>query len=122
MDLFREIALVFLEDRPNQLARIDSAIQSSDAEALRSSAHSLKGAVGNFGADAARKNALLLEEIGKEGRLEDAVAVYDELKNNVKQLDTFLFSSKLSLMVSMPLRPSSSVWRRTSRSPATSRA
>ncbi len=90
MDLFREIAAVFLDDCPTQLARIESAIANSDAEALRSSAHSLKGAVGNFGADAAREKALLLEEFGKEGRLEEVPAVHEELKKAVEQLVTAL--------------------------------
>ena len=90
MDLFREIAEVFLDDCPNQLARIESAIEKGDAEALRSSAHSLKGAVSNFGADAARESALQLEEIGKEGRLEGAAVVHDELVKKVEQLVTAL--------------------------------
>jgi PAS domain S-box-containing protein len=90
MDLFREIAEVFLGDCPNQLARIASAIENGDADALRSSAHSLKGAVGNFGADAAWETALQLEEIGKEGRLEEAALVHDDLKRTVEQLVTAL--------------------------------
>lgn len=90
MELFREIAVVFLDDIPNQLSRLEAAIADGDAEALRRSAHSIKGAVGNFGAEAARQAALLLEEIGKAGRLEEVEAVYDELKKKVSQLETAL--------------------------------
>ena len=90
LELFREIAAVFLDDCPNQMSRIGEAIGSGDAEALRHAAHSLKGAVGNFGAEAARETAFELEQIGKDGNLGEAAATYDELQLKVSQLEAAL--------------------------------
>jgi HPt (histidine-containing phosphotransfer) domain-containing protein len=46
-----ELIDIFLEDMPRQLEALRAAVQSNDAAAAAATAHRLKGASGNMGAD-----------------------------------------------------------------------
>jgi HPt (histidine-containing phosphotransfer) domain-containing protein len=69
-ELLREIAAIFLDDYPKGLAEIREAIAGGDAKKLESAAHSVKGSVGNFGAQAAVESAFRLEQMGRQERLQ----------------------------------------------------
>lgn len=69
MDLLKEIGQLFLEDYPNSLRQIREARDRSDAKLLDLSAHSLKGAVCNFGAPEIVALAADLEHKGRRGDL-----------------------------------------------------
>ena len=69
-ELLKEIAAIFLDDYPKVLGEIRAAISNGNARQLESSAHALKGSVGNFGARAAVDSALRLEQMGRERRLD----------------------------------------------------
>ncbi|MCP4134185.1 MAG: Hpt domain-containing protein [bacterium] len=83
MDLYRELADLFIEDSKTLLDNIGAAIKSNDSEALRKTAHTLKGAVSNFSAAKAFEAAFSLEKIGKAGELDEAEAIYETLKNEI---------------------------------------
>lgn len=85
-DLLREIAQLFLEDAPNLLGSAERAVRAGDAHALERAAHSLKGAVSNFGAACAYQAALDLEMIGRDKRLSQAPAAFHELKSTLAAL------------------------------------
>jgi two-component system sensor histidine kinase/response regulator len=68
-DLFREIAGIFIETCPDYIARIKKGIAGNDAGILEREAHSLKGAVGNFGAKEAYEAAHRLEKLGNDGEM-----------------------------------------------------
>jgi HPt (histidine-containing phosphotransfer) domain-containing protein len=85
-DLLAEIAGIFISDWPGNVARLRAALAAGDATALRSAAHSVKGAVGNFAATRAVDAARALEYAGRDGDLaaasqllEAAVAAVDEV-------------------------------------------
>ncbi len=67
--LVAEMIQVFVEDCPMQLTAIKSAVERRDADAIRSSAHALKGAAGNISATQLFEAARTLERIGAENRL-----------------------------------------------------
>ena len=71
MDLLKEIGQLFLEDYPKSLSRIREARDRADAKLLDSSAHSLKGAVCNFGAPEIVAIAAGLERKGRLGDLSE---------------------------------------------------
>ena len=77
--LRQEIIQMFLEDCPVRLAAIRAAVQQCDAQALASTAHSLKGACGYLSAVATREAASHLEQIGRLGRMEEADAALARL-------------------------------------------
>jgi len=89
-ELFKEIATLFLENLPDNIAQIRGAIAKSDADALDRAAHSLKGSVGNFGAKRAFEAAYRLEFMGKEGRLAGAEGALSELEQALKDLEIAL--------------------------------
>ena len=75
-----EVARIFLADAPRRLAEIRRAIARGDALALRAAAHTLKGAVSNFGAQAAADAAFALQRIGDSGELGEAPAELERLE------------------------------------------
>jgi HPt (histidine-containing phosphotransfer) domain-containing protein len=90
--LLQEIVGLFCEETPRLLVEIQSSILHRDAKALAQAAHTLKGAVGNFGAQAAFEVALRLEVMGRDGDLAQAEAVYAELANEVTHLEGALLA------------------------------
>ena len=72
--LLTEVSRVFLEDCPERLAAIRSAIEARDANRVRTSAHALKGAAANLSARGLFEAASTLERLGAESRLDAAEA------------------------------------------------
>jgi len=85
-ELFREIAAMFLDGLPGYMAQIGEAIDGGDGTALNRAAHSLKGAVGNFGADRAVEAAYHLEKLGKNEELDRAAAGLSTLEDVIGAL------------------------------------
>lgn len=71
-ELIRQIAALFVADWPPSRAGLRAALAAADADALRSAAHALKGAVANFCAERAVQAARDLEMVGKAGDLAQA--------------------------------------------------
>ena len=79
LQLRAEVVQAFLEDCPVRLAAIRAAVDSRDAERIRTTAHALKGAAGNMSAQGLFDAAATLERIGAEGRLDAADAAWRAL-------------------------------------------
>jgi HPt (histidine-containing phosphotransfer) domain-containing protein len=77
--LLREIAMLFLDNYGQWLTEIRDAAVRGDASALERTAHSLKGSVANFGAGAAVKAALELEQLGRRRDLAELAKAVDTL-------------------------------------------
>lgn len=65
--LLRRLICLFLDDSPKRLQEIRDAVRRGDGPALMQVAHSLKGAVGMFGARTAVEALGRLEVIGRDG-------------------------------------------------------
>jgi signal transduction histidine kinase/CheY-like chemotaxis protein len=85
-ELLREIAGVFLDSYPGQLAELRDAVARRDSRAVQRAAHGLKGAVGNFGARAAAAAAERLELMGRAQDLAGAEAALGELSEALTRL------------------------------------
>jgi HPt (histidine-containing phosphotransfer) domain-containing protein len=90
VDFFRELAGIFVEDCPKLLADIRIAISTRDSRTLEYAAHSLKGAVANFGAEPAREAALRLEMLGRAGDLTPAVEACSVLEQEIERFKAAL--------------------------------
>jgi HPt (histidine-containing phosphotransfer) domain-containing protein len=86
MELLKEIAQLFLETYPDALREIRTATENGDARTLERSAHGLKGSVANFGATAAVDAARLLEEMGRNGKLQEATLGLKNLEQALSSL------------------------------------
>lgn len=67
--LLRTLAQLFLQTYPTQILELRKAISQRDNPAIRRLAHTLKGAVGNFGTGPAYQAAQRLETMGRQSDL-----------------------------------------------------
>jgi HPt (histidine-containing phosphotransfer) domain-containing protein len=89
-ELLREIGQLFLAEYPSLLSRLAVAVANQDAPAVDRTAHSLKGSVVNFGAQAAYQAALELEQMGRTQNLGDAYRRLGELERALAALHSEL--------------------------------
>jgi HPt (histidine-containing phosphotransfer) domain-containing protein len=85
-NLLAELASIFLEEYPEILKSVRTAVGNNDGEALVYFAHALKGSVSNFVAMDAQSAARKLEQIGREGDLSDAPKALSELELALSRL------------------------------------
>jgi CheY-like chemotaxis protein/HPt (histidine-containing phosphotransfer) domain-containing protein len=89
-DLLHDAVGVFLaQDYPRQLEKLKEGIARQDAQAVKRAAHGLKGALDSFGSRPARDKALHLETMGREGSLDEASRVLQELEAEVGRFAEF---------------------------------
>jgi HPt (histidine-containing phosphotransfer) domain-containing protein len=88
--LLGEIAGLFLSDYPGMMEQIREAVVRRDSNALHHAAHTLKGAVANFCADAPFESAYKLERMGREGDLAGAEEAVSELERQMQSLKPIL--------------------------------
>ena len=69
-----ELLVTFLEDTPQRLRNMRAACETADADALEHAAHTLKSSGHTFGADRLVRVCQLLEERGREDRLDGQTA------------------------------------------------
>ncbi len=72
VDLLREIVDLFVRDCPRLLREIRQGLQEDNPLQVEKAAHSLKGSVSNFAAEAAVQAALRLEDMGRTRNLAGA--------------------------------------------------
>ena len=85
-ELFVELSDLFFEDSLSLLNKIEESIRKNDPEALRKSAHTLKGAVSNFSAQKAYDAAYELETAGRDGVFDSAPEKFSMLKNEIAEV------------------------------------
>jgi CheY-like chemotaxis protein len=85
--LFREVALVFLEDWPRLRGDLQAAVERRDPAALQAAAHAIKGTVAVFSAAAAVETAARLESMGAMADLAGLEATARALEAEVSRLN-----------------------------------
>jgi len=86
-ELCAELIDTFLKESPHTLSAIEFAVARRDSAAIARSAHALKGAVSNFGANhPAFRAAAALDRCGKSGNLEHVEQLYAELTARLEEL------------------------------------
>jgi len=86
MELLREVAGLFLQDAPEQLAVLREALEKKDAALLCRTAHSLKGSASNFAFPPAVQALQKLEAAGKQGSLAEAQKAFAAAEQQVALL------------------------------------
>ncbi|MGA3326193.1 MAG: Hpt domain-containing protein [Terriglobia bacterium] len=84
--LGREIIAIFLQEWPKLLEDVRGATERRDASGLERAAHTLKGSVGVIAAPQAFDAAHTLEQMAREGKVEDADAALMRLEAALHQL------------------------------------
>ena len=85
-ELLRELIQIFLEETPKHLSGLEQAIQANERNTIERIAHTLKGELGYLGMSGACEKARLLEDLGREGKLDEVPALYKGLND---ELSTF---------------------------------
>ena len=89
-DFISELIDAFLDDAPNMLQNMQSALDSKDVESFRRNAHSMKSNANTFGATELGALAKELESMAKENnldignRLEVMQEAYDKVAEELK--------------------------------------
>lgn len=81
--LFYDLRRLFLEDAPNVLENLRAALDERDCDGIERAAHSLRSLVANFGASEATNLATQLQAIAQRRTLEQALAVFERLADEV---------------------------------------
>jgi CheY-like chemotaxis protein/HPt (histidine-containing phosphotransfer) domain-containing protein len=89
-NLLGELAQIFLQECPRMVEEIRHAVEKQDAKALEKAAHTLKGSVGNFGANGVFDAALKLERIGRSEGLAGAGTALRKLEEQIGRLTPVL--------------------------------
>ncbi|MBI3408993.1 MAG: response regulator [Planctomycetes bacterium] len=90
VDLLRELVDMFHDERPRLTEQLRTALAQGEAMAVHKAAHTLKGAVSNFAAQAAREMAQTLENMGRANDLSGAGDVYEALALELEQVEEAL--------------------------------
>ncbi|MBI3783061.1 MAG: response regulator [Deltaproteobacteria bacterium] len=88
--LLATVAHVFLDDSARLIADVQSAVQQRDMARLKQAAHKLRGALGNFGADAAVRMARDLELWGDQTEIKGAQPSLEPLIGEIETLCSVL--------------------------------
>jgi PAS domain S-box-containing protein len=84
--MLAEIAELFEQDAQRQLKNLAAAVEQGDAEAIRFTAHSLKGSAANFADSGTVAAAERLETLARGGRLSGVEAARRRLESEVHRL------------------------------------
>jgi len=85
-NLLSELALLFLDDLPQQMEAIHRAVDNRQGYDLERLAHRLKGSVGNFAAKHAFEAAFRLEKVAHEGDFNQTPQALDALEYEIRRL------------------------------------
>ena len=90
-DFVRSVVTVFLEEVPEDLQALETAISTKDYEQIYKMAHKIKPNVDLLGMEQTRANALEFETLGKQDGSFDAIQEkFPLLKTDVEQVVTEL--------------------------------
>ena len=95
VSLARTIALGFLGDMPKQLSILGRQVDTGNADGLQMQAHSIKSASAVVGGLAMSKLAANIEELGRDGRVSDAMVLVPRLYAAFDSLKRALEKSKV---------------------------
>ena len=88
---FTRMVEVYVEDLPGQISSLEQAINDRDAEQIKQCAHSIKGSSKNFGANELAAVAKELEDMGREGEIDEAhtrmLMLFDEVDRVIEYLN-----------------------------------
>jgi CheY-like chemotaxis protein len=86
VQLLKKLAESFLHDCPGLLSAVRAAVTTGDGKALHRAAHTLKGAVNMFGAQAAWDQAQRLEQLGRDGDFARATEALADLEREIERV------------------------------------
>jgi HPt (histidine-containing phosphotransfer) domain-containing protein len=91
---FAHLLRTFATDSAMRIDTIERAAAAADADALRHAAHSFKGSSGNMGAKQLSEVCKRIEELARDGELNESAALIPQLRDEYakvqRELDALL--------------------------------
>jgi two-component system sensor histidine kinase/response regulator len=84
--LFKELVEIFVNDYPQMLNALRKSLEAFDAKTFSRTAHSLKGMLRNFQAEAVAETAFDLEKRGKQGELDGTGQIIENLAGQIDEV------------------------------------
>ncbi|HLG18690.1 MAG TPA: ATP-binding protein [Bdellovibrionota bacterium] len=88
--LMGEIVQLFLAHSPNMVLAMEQAMEQADRETLARSAHTIKGAIGNFSKGAAYQMAIEVEDAAQKGDLAHVTPIVATLRKELDKMRSAL--------------------------------
>jgi len=88
-ELMIELINMFLEELPDTMSNLESCVQNANAEDIERKSHTLKGALGNFGADKAVELSFALEKAGRFNELKNASDTLNALQSEMERVRSY---------------------------------
>jgi len=89
-DGFDHLVRTYIEDSDRRLQSLKDAIAGQDAEAIRQTAHSLKGSSGNLGASAMAELSLNMEQKGKSGDMDGLDDLWQQMNTEYRAVREYM--------------------------------
>ena len=77
---------MFVDSAPELMQEMRTGFQAGDAKGVEHAAHTLKGCVCNFAADAAYQSTRNVEMLARAGNLVDAAEAFRRLEQSMSEL------------------------------------
>ncbi len=87
-----ELIDLYLEDMPRQLEALRLAVEKHDAASAAATAHRLKGASGNVGADSLSSLCREIEESSRDNKLDQLPGLVEAVDEESSRVRQFLMS------------------------------
>jgi HPt (histidine-containing phosphotransfer) domain-containing protein len=84
--LLDEVLNVFMEELPEMISDLRTAVSGQSADAIMRAAHSIKGALLNISAESSAELAFKLEELGRAERVDGTRELQAELEVELDRL------------------------------------
>jgi HPt (histidine-containing phosphotransfer) domain-containing protein len=89
-DLFLTLAQMFLDESPKEAAAARAALERQDGAGLAAAAHKLKGSVMELCAPRLFESAKRLEELGRQGKFDEASSVCADVEERLAEVHAAL--------------------------------
>ncbi|MDN4503696.1 Hpt domain-containing protein [Alteromonadaceae bacterium BrNp21-10] len=70
-ELLKKVMVLFLQQIPEDIAKLQQAIENEQYDQVASTAHSIKGVAGNLGANALLNNAAQMQQLAQQHKLQE---------------------------------------------------
>lgn len=87
INFVHDVVGIFRDSAPTYMEGLDQAVKDGSAEDFTHNAHALKGMVGNFSQGAAFEQSAMLEQLGRDGQMDQAAEGYALLKDLMDHFD-----------------------------------
>jgi len=94
ISLLEELFTIILNQIPKQLDLLDKAYMEKNGDAIRMTAHNIKGAAGNIGAESIMNAAFAMEQAGINNKLNEYEKLKKRLLNCFKKFKQYIHSGK----------------------------